>query len=73
MSTNERPASGHDENRERQLQGSGIAFLGSGVAFLGVGVATKMIVFTMLAPTFIALGIVFLVRARRRPHGDGQR
>jgi 4-amino-4-deoxy-L-arabinose transferase-like glycosyltransferase len=72
MSTNERPASGHDQNRDRRMLGPGLAFLGCGITFLGVGMATKMFVFAMLAPAFFALGIVFLALARRRP-GDGQR
>jgi 4-amino-4-deoxy-L-arabinose transferase-like glycosyltransferase len=72
LSTNERPASSHDQNRDRRLLGPGLAFLGCGITFLGVGMATKMFVFAMLAPAFIALGVVFLARARPRP-GDGQR
>jgi len=68
MSANDRPSE-HDEHRMRR---QGIVFLSCGVVFLGVGLATKQLVFTLLAPSFIALGVVFLARTRRRPDG-GQR
>lgn len=73
MTTPERPPSDHDEIRDRQMLGPGIAFLSCGVTFLMVGLAARMTVFAMMAPVFIALGIVFLVRARKRPDSDDPR
>ena len=67
MAAPDRPPSNPGHGPDRQLLGSGIAFLGCGIAFFAVGIATRMAVFAMTAPAFIALGIVFLVRARRRP------
>jgi 4-amino-4-deoxy-L-arabinose transferase-like glycosyltransferase len=52
---------------DRRMLAPGIVFLSCGTSFLGVGIATKMTVFMLVAPAFIVLGIVFLVRARRRP------
>ena len=72
MSPNEQPPSAHDEHRRRQLFGPGLAFLGCGLTFLGAGMVTKMFAFTVLAPTFVALGVVFIALSRRRP-GDGPR
>ena len=62
MPTNQPPPSG-----QRDQQAPGIVFLACGFAFLVVGMATKLHVFALTAPAFIALGIVFLIRARRRP------
>ena len=73
MTTPERPPSDHDEIRDRQMLGPGIAFLSCGITFLMVGLAARMTVFAMMAPAFIALGIVFLVRARKRPDNDDPR
>ena len=73
MTTPERPPSDHDEIRDRQMLGPGIAFLSCGITFSMVGLATRMTVFAMLAPAFIALGIVFLVRARKRPDNNDPR
>jgi hypothetical protein len=56
---------------DRRVLAPGIVFLSCGTSFLGVGIATKMSVFMLMAPAFIVLGIVFLVRARRRPGDPG--
>ena len=52
-------------NQHKRSTGAGVAFLGCGLAYLGVGLGTRNPVFYSMAPGFIALGIVFLVRARR--------
>jgi hypothetical protein len=56
---------------DRRVLAPGIVFLSCGTSFLGVGIATKMSVFMLMAPAFIVLGIVFIVRARRRPGDPG--
>ena len=56
---------------DRRMLAPGIVFLSCGTSFLGVGIATKMTAFTLMAPAFLVLGIVFLVRARRRPVDPG--
>lgn len=71
MTANQPPPSDHEPGKQ-QLRGPGIVFLACGIAFLGVGVATGMTVFAMTAPAFIAMGIVYLVRARKRTGDDGQ-
>ena len=73
MTAPERPSSAPDGIRDRRMLGPGIAFLGCGITFFGVSLATRMIVFAAMAPAFIALGIVFLVRARKRPDSDDPR
>jgi hypothetical protein len=48
---------------------SAIAFLSCGVAFLAAAIPTKLVAFYAIAPVFIALGLAFLVKARKGRNG----
>jgi hypothetical protein len=51
----------------RRTHGLGIVFLGVGITFLAVGAATQRMALLTAGPSMVALGIVFIASARRRP------
>ncbi|MEG3192924.1 hypothetical protein [Lysobacter sp. D1-1-M9] len=53
-------------DRAKSLQTLGFVFLAFGASFLAVGVATQMLVFTVLGPSLMALGVVFLATSKVR-------
>lgn len=53
-----------DPTRSRRPRAPGMPFLLFGIAFAGVGVSPHHGALLAIAPVFLAIGIVFLVRAR---------
>ena len=57
----------------KQFQGIGIAFLTCGISFFAVGVSSKLSSFWPISLVFIALGVIYLVKARQRPESHTDR
>ncbi len=59
-------------NPVKRLLIPGFVFLANGMTLLLVGLATRLTVFGALAPSCIALGVVFLAIARSRKSTHGR-
>ena len=53
------------ESRSNNRKGAGAGFLGVGVAFFVIALGTDQSAFIGVAMAFLALGVVFLAKARR--------
>lgn len=51
-------------DQTRSLRVLGIVFLACGASFLAIGAAVQTLVFTVLGPSFMGLGVVFLATSR---------
>ena len=55
---------------QQQTRNAAIVFLSCGIAFLGAAIPTKLVAFYAMAPAFIALGLAFLVKARKERNSN---
>ena len=51
-------------NPTKSMLTIGIVFLISGAVFLAIGTVTQMLAFSVLGPSFMALGVVFLATSK---------
>lgn len=56
----------NSDPRPPRRRRAGMTFVWCGVAFLGVGLGAHQTPFLAIGPAFIAMGIAFLVRERKR-------
>lgn len=55
---------------QHQARNSAIVFIACGIAFLAAAIPTKLVAFYAMAPAFIALGMAFLLTARKERNGN---
>jgi hypothetical protein len=58
---------------QHQARNSATVFIACGIAFLAAAIPTKLVAFYAMGPAFLALGLAFLFKARKRRNGDPPR